>query len=97
MLVHKKYIKNSKEVETVTDILCNKCGKTCVSSDSRKVSRNHDPKENAFGLIEQSVHGAYFSTVLDDYVTYTFSLCEPCLMELFKSFELSVQQEEYNL
>lgn len=67
-----------KKVEITEDIICNKCGKSCI------------PKTNlineAYGLIEASVSGGYDSIFLRDEQSYTFSLCEECLKEMFDNF-----------
>ena len=75
----KKRIVN-KEVEEIVDILCNKCGKSCIADSGGCVNR--------CGLIEASVHGNYSSPKLWDDVVYTFSICEECLRELFDNFEI---------
>ncbi len=52
---------------------------------------------NAYGLIEPIVYGGYDSSPLEDCTTYTFSLCEKCLKELFDTFNIPVEIGEYNL
>ena len=64
------------------DIICNKCGKSCKSTN-----------EDYYGLIETSVTGGYYSTHLEDMTTYTFSLCEVCLRGMFKSFKVKPKEE----
>lgn len=68
--------KMTKEVEIVDDVICNKCGKSCKGEMG-----------NFNGLIETKVIGAYDSMCLSDQDTYVFSLCEQCLVELFKTFK----------
>lgn len=66
-----------KTVTDLVDIFCNKCGKSCKDKDTN----------DFYGLIEIQVDGGYYSTALEDCTTYTFSLCEPCLvgyMEMWK-------------
>lgn len=60
------------------EIFCNKCTMSC---------RGHIGNFN--GLIEQEVRGAYDSSHLNDGDIYKFSLCEQCLLELFKTFKLT--------
>lgn len=60
------------------EIFCNKCGMSC---------RGHVGNFN--GLIEARVAGAYDSTHLGDGDMYKFSLCEQCLVKLFKTFKLT--------
>lgn len=52
---------------------CNRCG------GAMGVPHDASP----YGLVEQTVSGAYLSTHLLDTTTYTFSLCELCLRCLF--------------
>lgn len=73
-----------KQIEVIDDILCNKCGKSC------KEDCGEDVIEYC-GLIETTIEGGYFSPVLEDAVKYTFSLCEECLNELFKTFKIEVE------
>ena len=71
--------KTTKEVEEISDIICNRCGKSCMSG-------KNDGIDDGYGLIETTVCGGYWSTYLYDDVRYTFSLCEECLRELFDNF-----------
>lgn len=70
------------EREVVTDIICNKCGNSCKNED-----------DNCFGLIETQVQGGY-AAKLGDMVTWTFSICEDCLKELFDSFKVPVERSK---
>ncbi len=76
MLVKVKETK-TVEVETVKDVLCNKCGKSCLPDED---------VQDAYGLIEATVTGGFLSPALGDMTRYVFSICEPCLAELFKTF-----------
>jgi len=73
------------------DILCNKCGKSLKRIISTCGQYNY------CGLMEITVKGCYGSDPLEDLKSYTFSLCENCLDELFKSFKLPVKEEDYSL
>jgi hypothetical protein len=70
--------KVTKEItETVVvDVLCNKCG--CSLLDSYKM--------NYEGLVEAGFTGGYGSKI-GDMNRVKFSLCEDCLLELFKTFK----------
>lgn len=81
--------KIQQEVEVTDQITCNKCGKSCGLPDG-------ESNNSWYGLIEHTVRGGYFSKHLEDMTNYTFSLCEPCLSELFDSFLIKVNQREYN-
>lgn len=71
---------------------CNLCGHPCgvLGRDE------NDPGDRRMGLIEQTVHGGYWSTpgngdgALDDCSSYKFSLCEFCLDWLFSRFAIPV-------
>lgn len=73
----------TKEIEVIDDVLCNKCGKSCRSNDSG----------DFYGLIEVSFSTGYFSPKLPDGSTYTFSLCEECLDEMFREFKIQPIEE----
>lgn len=48
------------------------------------------------GLIEHTVCGVYGSDSLEDMTSYTFSLCEHCLKELFDTFATPPATSEYD-
>jgi|GEM_PF-2744842 len=73
---HLEKVEVDKDV--LDDVICNKCGESCKDSSNM----------NYEGLLEVSVEGGYASK-LGDSVRYTFSLCENCLEELFKSFKIN--------
>lgn len=73
----------TEEREYVTDVLCNKCGKSCVPVH-RPLSC--DAPKWACGLVETTIHGKFLSPVLEDLTSYTFSICELCVQQLFESF-----------
>ena len=79
-----KTIKIKEEIEKVEDILCNRCGKSCIPGKD-------DGNDDGYGLIEKTVIGGYWSPELYDDVSYTFSLCESCLRELFDNFKIHPQ------
>lgn len=84
--MRKTEMKEVTSTERVTtDILCNKCGESCQPKDA---SEREGQFLGWYGLIEATVGGGYYSTHLDDGFEYTFSLCEPCLYELFQTFKL---------
>lgn len=70
--------KEKKEVveEFVDDVICNKCGKSLIDEGNM----------NYEGLIEASVSGGFHSKI-GDMVDLKFSLCEDCLIEMFKTFK----------
>lgn len=82
-----KIMKNvQQEVEVVDDVICNKCKKSC---------RPNDEVSDFYGLIEASFSTGYYSQDLPDGVVYSFSLCEECLSELFKSFQIEPETKEF--
>jgi len=71
-------VKREIETDEVDDILCNKCGHSCYPSTKFA---------GAYGLIETEVSGGYESIAgIGDMTIYKFSLCEHCLVALFKTF-----------
>jgi hypothetical protein len=78
-----------REVEITDDIICNKCGASCIEDFEGLPST-----EVAYGLIEAEVEGGYYSTYLEDQQSYTFSLCEKCLKELFDKFVIPPESKD---
>lgn len=109
-----KTFKRDTDITATVDILCNKCGKSCVPPDALKIKGTPvkwiegqgyieiseedsliERGPEAYGLVETTVVGGYFSDPLDDCTTYTFSICEDCLDELFNSFKIPVEINHY--
>lgn len=85
-------IKKITREEYVTDqVFCNKCGENCGLPKVAPGQESGHPH----GLIETTVRGGYWSNPLQDCVSYTFSLCESCLSELFKTFKIPVGMFDY--
>lgn len=78
-----------QDVEIIDDVICNKCGKTCM-----KVLVKESNLKEPYGLVEETVTGGYWSDDLEDLTKYTFSLCEKCLSELFDSFVVPVEKDD---
>ena len=70
--------------EITVDVRCNKCGDSLIPPSERSVERAGNPP--LYGLVEQTVSGGFESTALHDLEHYTFSICEPCLKEMFDGF-----------
>lgn len=68
------------ETNRTVDIICNKCLSSCQNEYG-----------NYEGIIEKEICGGYGSKI-GDCDRYVFSLCEKCLMDLFKSFYLDAYQ-----
>ena len=66
-----------EEVSVVTDIICNRCGKSLVSVSGE-----------FYGLIEHNYETGYESPVLPDGHIYKFSICETCLTDFFSIFKI---------
>jgi hypothetical protein len=92
-----KVVKQNVDVIQTVSILCNLCGEDCCVGNSDdtcdKKSKNLDSKVYG-GLLEQEVFGQYYSNALEDAVSYRFSLCESCLMRLFKRFVVPVEKKD---
>lgn len=70
------HIETKTEESTVLDdILCNRCGGSCKTEIG-----------NYEGLVETVIQGGDDSK-LGDMVRFTFSICEPCLKEIFATFK----------
>lgn len=86
----------SKQVVTqdvVTDVICNNCGGTCKAEI--KDSQGQVIGQDFYGLIELKVSGGFFSTHLEDNTSYTFSLCEKCLVDkVFKGMKHAPDTKE---
>lgn len=78
-----------KEVEIIDDITCNKCGKS-LGVDIGGGSRN-------FHGLHGNVRGGFGSPALEDFTTYKFDVCEPCLTEWFKTFTIKPEEEPHGL
>jgi len=61
--------------------VCNRCGGSLAGDADMGFGEQ-------YGLVEASVSGGYSSPHLFDCTTYTFSLCEKCLRQLFAKFEV---------
>jgi hypothetical protein len=95
-----KKIKKEIEVDCIVDVLCNKCGESCVPKFLRgQYAKDGERATNAdaHGLIEQTVRGHYHSENLDDMTSYTFSMCEQCLVLMFSTFKIPVVERELNV
>lgn len=78
-------VTETREVTKIIDIKCNKCGETCQKGSAES--------PDYYGLIEPEISAGYYSTHLSDGCTYSFSLCERCLDDLFQSFKLPVSRD----
>lgn len=72
------------EIEVLDDVLCNQCGNSCKVNIST-ISELF----NFEGIIELCTRGGYNSKIGDG-VEYSFSICEDCLIVLFKTFKIPV-------
>ena len=66
------------------DIICNKCGQSLFDGI------------NLNGLEEAECYGGPDSKYLIDTVSYSFSVCEKCLVEYMDTFKIPPTTEEYN-
>ncbi len=85
-----KKLFQTKKVEVIDDIICNKCGETML-----KTVGPWDEHGEFYGLQEASFSTGYLSKDFPDGKVYSFSMCEPCLKWLFELFELPPSEREY--
>ena len=85
-----KYKTITADVEVVDEYLCNKCG----GSQIKKFSEE-DERGCVYGLEQVKFTTGYLSGALPDCMEYTFSLCEECLAEMFKTFKIPPGEREY--
>jgi ssDNA-binding Zn-finger/Zn-ribbon topoisomerase 1 len=81
--------------ENKAEVICNKCGKSMRVEDGIK---DTDHSWGYYGLVDAEFSGGYMSINRDgigDGGIYTFSLCESCLAELFKTFKIPVKTGNY--
>jgi len=80
-----------KETKKETDIICNKCG-IRFGCDHYEV--NCENKNNShYGLAEIEINGDQKG--LCDSVCYSFSICDECLEEIFKTFKFQPETKYY--
>ena len=82
----------TRPVETTVEILCNKCGNSCGAKNFPE-----DDLPEFHGLLEVYVDGTYFSPRLADLMRYRFSICEPCLLEMFATFKIQPETFEIDI
>jgi len=75
----------TKEVEEIDDLVCNKCGKTLKQIISR------DGDYNFCGLEEVKMVCGYGSE--NDGTTFTFSMCEDCVLKLMATFQIPADED----
>ena len=73
------------KVDEITDYVCNKCGQSCRRD------------LNFYGLLEVVAYGGYDSEKIGDENSWTFSVCEDCLSDFVKTFEIPPEEAEHIL
>lgn len=82
------------EIEVVCGFACNMCG--LVVQPGVGVPTVEELTSRVTGLIGAVVHAGYDAEHLTDGVTYSFSLCEKCLSDLFNQFKVPVTVKDIN-
>jgi len=77
----------TKDIEVITDVICNKCGDSLRLYSGGKWY-------NYGGVIEATVEGCYESKYITDGTLYKFSLCEKCFDELRRTFKIDCSIED---
>jgi Fe2+ or Zn2+ uptake regulation protein len=80
-MIKTKTVKKTIKEKVVKDVICNKCGQ------SLKTDCGYE------GLVETEIRGGYNSKI-GDMTIVSFSLCEDCLLELFKTFTIKEQYQD---
>lgn len=75
-------ITKTQTTDVTVDILCNKCGESCLKKAPGWADGGYE------GLINCWVEGGVYSTRLGWDVAYRFDICEDCLMDWFETFKL---------
>ena len=96
-----KNVKKQVKVVEIKDIFCNLCGSSCKTANSKdRLDKNGNivegkkTEDNIYGgLLETEVDGFYNSSHLEDRTSYKFSLCEDCLVKMFKKFKVPVEMK----
>ena len=87
--------KVSKEVEIISGVTCNKCGEKQSHDEALFVERAEDVP---FTGLSVHYHAGYYSKELVDMTIYSFSICEKCLVELFGTFKIKLEEQDgFNL
>jgi hypothetical protein len=79
-------VTRTEEVTEVTEVLCNKCGAPMPRWDdggAPALLGKDGEVPGYYGLVEQMVGGGTGSKHLIDCTSYTFSVCEACLVAFF--------------
>jgi len=66
------------EQDFIQDIICNKCGESCINEGCPSPE----------GLIEITADGGYGSNWIGDGDSLTFSICERCLVAIVLEFKI---------
>src|SRR5690348_6886331 len=67
----------------VNEILCNKCGETCMVN-------TYANKYSFYGETIEA-HGGYSSPHFEDLTAYKYNICEKCQLDLFETFKIPVE------
>jgi hypothetical protein len=78
---------NTRKTVDPSTILCNRCGECMRPLRTMNEQYPH-------GLEGAKITGGYDSYHLFDMTTYTFSICEKCLRELFNQFKVPPKVED---
>lgn len=80
-------------LKEVFEILCNNCGKNIIKSP--ETCRAQSSCSTSGNLIGITVDGNYDSFYLFDGTSYTFSICEECLRNMFENFKIKPKVVDY--
>lgn len=94
-MIKKRVETQTREVEIVESVVCNKCAGFLTTASQEEHVKGQDHARYWYGLVEASFSTGYFSDVLPDDATYSFSLCEPCLKDLMDGFKIPAEVSDF--
>jgi len=79
--------KQNIEIEVITEIQCNRCGRISPT----------DPTEDGYIQMHTFlIQGEYGSEQLDDQVSYTWDLCESCIVDTTENFIIKPDKIDFD-
>ena len=74
----------TQQVEVVDDIVCNRCGGSCM----KKIDVDTRPPGDFYGVVMAYCPGYMSTDFSDDNSTHRADICEKCVFEFFSTFKI---------